>query len=135
MYTFARPAAFLSVPENLQLYCHFEILIDTVQPDVLLKLEELLNEVVQSTAWKVKLFFFRQQSVTTRSYKIAIFGEQVPITREEADAVRLRIINELVLRCDNSNFPFLSASRSRTISNPFPTSILSGFMENPGAES
>ncbi|KAI2489072.1 protein of unknown function (DUF2431) [Fragilaria crotonensis] len=135
MYTFVRPDAFVSVPENLQLYCHFEILIDTVQPDVLVLLEDVVNELMQSTGWKVKIFFFRQQSVTTRSYKIAIFGEQVPITREKADAVRLRIIHELVRRCDNSNFPFLSASRSRTISNPCPTSILSGFMENPGAES
>lgn len=136
MFTFARSDARITVPENLQLYCHFEILIDSaVQPDVLLLLEELIHEVTQSTNWKVKIFFFRQQSVTTRSYKIAVFGEQAPITREKADIVRLRIINELVRRCDTSNFPFLSGSRSRTISNPCPTSILSGYMNNPGGES
>ena len=133
MYTFARPAAFVTAPENLQLYCHFEILIDSVQPDELLRLEELVDEVMQPTDWKVKIFFFRRQSVTTCSYKIAVFGERAPITREKADTVRLRVINELVRRCDSSNFPFLSANRSRTISNPCPSSILSGYMENPGA--
>lgn len=133
MYTFARPAAFVSVPENLQLYCHFEILVDSAQSNVHVTLEELVTEAMQSTGWKAKIYFFRQHNVTTRSYKIAIFGEQAPMTREDADTVRLKIINDLVRRCHKSTFPFISGSR--TISNPCPTSILSGYTDNPGTES
>lgn len=135
LFTFARPDANLSTPKHLQLYCHFEILLDSVRPSILSALEEVVDETTQSAGWDAEIFFFRQHTATTLSYKIALFGKHAPITREKADLVRRKILCELAPLHGGSDFPFMTVNGSRSISKPCPTSILAGYVQSASAQS
>lgn len=131
MYTFAIPGGDLVAPPSLQLYCHFEIHLESAESENhrVLELEEFINSMLGSTGWIAKVYFYKWLQDSAGSYKIALFGTRAPITKEKAEEVRLRIQGQLRA----NDFPLIERG-AWTISKPCPVSMLPGYLEFIGAD-
>jgi hypothetical protein len=152
LYTFSKyePPSTLHAPTNLQLYCQCELYLKPLHTpihnhgadlqDSAHFLQNLINALVPD-GWRCTVYFRRwiedimneNHDTTTYlgTYKVFLFGQGRPITREAADAQRLLILDKLL---NHYELPIIQRG-NWMISNPLPSSLFERYLAFQGISS
>jgi hypothetical protein len=134
LYTFIKSGD--TVPSELQLYCHYELYFQwehSGQESTTI-LQDFIDNQLKSTGWRAKVYFRRsfvdeESEGTVSSYKIFLFGERSPITREESDRIRLKFQEIMIAQ----RLPIIQRG-VWSISNPCPASLLPCYLAYIGIQ-